>query len=107
MRTLNAVGAGVGVSILTVHRAWPIGYALVLAGVVRLLHGLLAERARRRTLEVLCERAPIGTLIVQEQGLGGPAMLVKIGETLPESESSIGLPDGTTASREMAGRTRK
>ena len=104
MRTLNAAGVGASASTLIVHHAWPIGSALVFAGVVRLMHGLLAERARRRTLEMLCERAPAGTLVVQQRGPGGAAMTVKIGEPVRESGFSVTWPDGVPASRELPGK---
>lgn len=40
---------------------------------------LLSEWQRRVTLVDLVERAPGGTVVVQERGLGGPAMWVQVG----------------------------
>ena len=105
MRTLNAVGFGLGASILAAPHLWPIGVVLVLAEPVRLVHGLLAERARRRTLESLCERAPASTLIIQHQGPGGPAMTVRIGA--PEGSGPPMPPDDPAANPRQAARERR
>ena len=79
MRTQNTAHFAVGAGILTAsHMAWPLGCSVVLAGVVKLVRGLLVERARRKTLAMLCERAPEGVLIVEQQGSDVPAMTVKI-----------------------------
>lgn len=40
---------------------------------------LLAEWQRRNTLVALIERARPGTVVVQDPGLGGPAMRIEIG----------------------------
>ena len=67
----------VGVGAAAVHvLAWPYT-AAVLAVVV--VYRLLAERARRKTLVDLVTRAPAGTIVVMEEGAGGPAMWVRVG----------------------------
>ena len=40
---------------------------------------LLSEWQRRVTLVDLVERAPGGTIVIQERGLGGPGMWVRVG----------------------------
>jgi hypothetical protein len=52
--------------------------AVVLA--VTTVYGLLAERARRKTLVELVSSAPAGTIVVMEKGPGGPAMWVRVGD---------------------------
>jgi RNA polymerase sigma factor (sigma-70 family) len=47
----------------------------------------LAEWQRRATLVALVRDAPAGTVVVQERGRGGPAMLVHVGDG-PESEGT-------------------
>ncbi|MFF0867694.1 hypothetical protein ACFYUV_38445 [Nonomuraea sp. NPDC003560] len=63
--------------------------ALVVGGIFR----LLAEWQRRLTLVALVERAPGGTVVVQERGLGGPAMWVQVGHG-PRAISPPQLPPG-------------
>ncbi len=70
--------AGVGAAAVHVL-AWP--YTAAVLGVTA-IYGLLAERARRRTLVDLVSRAPAGTIVVLEKGPGGPAMWVRIGSEL-------------------------
>lgn len=50
-----------------------------ISGGVRLLSHQQAERARRRTLEMLVKTASAGTVVVQEAGLGGPGGTVWLG----------------------------
>jgi hypothetical protein len=52
---------------------WQFVIIVVVSGVARLLSRQQAERARRRTLEMLVKTAPAGTVVVQEKGLGGPS----------------------------------
>ncbi|MFJ4681950.1 hypothetical protein [Streptomyces sp. NPDC088789] len=47
----------------------------VLWGVLR----LLAERSRRKTLLAVVTRAPRGTVVAQEGGIGGPRMRIEVG----------------------------
>jgi hypothetical protein len=71
---------------LVMHAAsWP-----DLAGILVLLLALsaarlLAERARRKTLVQLVEGAPGGTVMMQGDGLGGPAMWVQVGAGQPRT----------------------
>lgn len=55
--------------------------ALTVAGVTLavLIYRLLAERARRKTLEATF-RAPAGTVVALGRGPAGPSMLVLVGE---------------------------
>jgi hypothetical protein len=53
---------------------WILGLVAV-AGTVR----LLCEWQRRETLVAIVREAPAGTVVVQERGLGGPAMWVQVG----------------------------
>jgi hypothetical protein len=57
---------------------WILGLVAV-AGVVR----LLCEWQRRATLVAIVREAPAGTVVVQERGLGGPAMWVQVGYGWP------------------------
>ena len=66
---------------------WP--QAAVVLGILGawLIYRLLTERARRKTLTELVERAPKGTVVLQARGAGGPAMRVQVGEGQgPEAE---------------------
>jgi hypothetical protein len=56
--------------------SWPAGVAVL---VLMLIYRPVAEWQRRTTLIALVKRAPSGTVIVQQKGLGGPAMRVEIG----------------------------
>jgi hypothetical protein len=62
---------------------------LVALAVVAILR-LLFEWQRRTTLVDLVERAPAGTVVVQEGGPGGPAMWVQVGHgsDQPQHEAS-------------------
>jgi hypothetical protein len=53
---------------------WILGLVAI-AGVIR----LLCEWQRRTTLVAILRNAPAGTVVVQERGLGGPAMWVQVG----------------------------
>jgi hypothetical protein len=56
--------------------AWP--YTAVVLAVIA-VYRLLAEQARRKTLVELVSKAPAGTIVVMENGPGGPAMWVRVG----------------------------
>jgi hypothetical protein len=58
---------------------WQFVIIVVVSGGARLLSRQQAERARRRTLEMLVKTAPAGTVVVQEEGLGGPGGTVWLG----------------------------
>ena len=65
--------------------SWP-GLAGILVLLVALAAArLLAERARRKTLVQLVERAPGGTVMMQGNGPGGPAMWVQVGDGQPRA----------------------
>lgn len=53
---------------------WILGLVAVV-GVIR----LLCEWQRRTTLVAILRNAPAGTAVIQEGGLGGPAMWVQVG----------------------------
>jgi hypothetical protein len=55
--------------------AWWILGLVAIVGVIR----LLCEWQRSTTLVALVRHAPAGTVVVQERGLGGPAMWVQVG----------------------------
>ncbi len=57
-----------------------------------LLYRLLAERARRKTLESAYRYAPAGTIVVQGEGPGGPPMRIQVGDgPRPEPSATIVL----------------
>lgn len=58
---------------------WQLVIIVVVSGSARLLSRQQAERARRRTLEMLVKTAPAGTVVVQEAGPGGPGGTVWLG----------------------------
>jgi hypothetical protein len=60
---------------LSAAAAWWLLALVAVAGVIR----LLCEWQRRTTLVALVRHAPAGTVVVQERGLGGPAMWVQVG----------------------------
>lgn len=76
------------------HRGWPVGAVLSAGHVLSwpgacavivtvfgiLVYRLLAERARRKTLEATYRFAPGKTVVVQDVGPGGPPMWIWIGE---------------------------
>jgi hypothetical protein len=65
--------------------------ALTVAGIVFavLIYRLLAERARRKTLEVTFQ-APAGTMVALGEGPAGPSMLVLVGEgERPEQSAPV------------------
>ena len=59
---------------------WPGLLAISLLLSTVLTFALLAERARRKTLLELADRSPGGTVVMQADGLGGPAMIVRVGD---------------------------
>ncbi|GAA4103260.1 hypothetical protein GCM10022214_81940 [Actinomadura miaoliensis] len=70
-----------GAFALGAHLAsWKAGVAALALLVAVFGYRLLAERARRETLRVTYREAPGGTVVVQEEGPGGPAMWVRIGD---------------------------
>lgn len=55
--------------------------ALVLVAIAgNLGYRLLAERTRRRTLVALVQASPGGTVVMMNDGPGGPAMWVRVGD---------------------------
>lgn len=67
---------------------WPIwpGVCVVMAVVAG--WAWLAERARRATLVALLSHAPPGTVVVQQRGMGGPAMTVHLGAAITKGGHS-------------------
>ncbi|MFJ8636444.1 hypothetical protein [Streptomyces sp. NPDC093568] len=68
---------------------WPLSVqpgawvALCLIAAVAAVESAMAERQRRATLLALMRHAPSGTVVVQEEGRGGPGMSVQIGSPSP------------------------
>jgi hypothetical protein len=61
-----------------VAAGWILGLVAVAGGV-----RLLCEWQRRTTLVAIVREAPAGTVVVQERGLGGPAMWIQVGYGWP------------------------
>jgi hypothetical protein len=83
MRTSTAPYQGwlAGAVLSVVHvLSWPGACAAVVTVFGILVYRLLAERARRKTLETTYRFAPAKTVVVQDVGPGGPAMWIWIGE---------------------------
>ena len=68
---------------------WGACAVLVLAAGV-LAYRLLAERGRRKTLEVTYRYAPCKTVLVLGEGPGGPAMWIQVGGQQPGQLASAG-----------------
>jgi hypothetical protein len=60
--------------------SWWVAAAVLLVTFGILTYRLLAERARRKTLEATYRYAPAGTVVVQGEGPGGPPMWIRVGE---------------------------
>ncbi|GAX58729.1 hypothetical protein [Streptomyces olivochromogenes] len=58
---------------------WPYDRSRAGSSAVAAVESGLAERRRRATLLELVRHAPAGTVVVQGEGRGGPAMSVQIG----------------------------
>ena len=59
--------------------SWWSAAAMVIVIFGILLYRLLAERARRKTLQSTYRYAPAGTVVVQGEGPGGPPMWIQVG----------------------------
>jgi hypothetical protein len=59
--------------------SWPLWLGVGVVVAVLAGWAWLAERARRATLVALVSQAPAGTVVVQDRGLGGPAMALRLG----------------------------
>jgi hypothetical protein len=59
---------------------WAYAVAALVAVAIVLGFRLLAERARRRTLVALVTHSPTGTVVILEEGPGGPAMYLRVGD---------------------------
>jgi hypothetical protein len=71
---------------------WWSAVAMVIVIFGILVYRLLAERARRKTLESTYRYAPAGTIVVQGEGPGGPPMRIRVGEgPRPEPAATIVL----------------
>ncbi|GAA2358968.1 hypothetical protein [Streptomyces cuspidosporus] len=85
---------------------WPVALqpaswaVMCLVAVLVAAGGLLAEWQRRATLVALVVKAPPGTVLVQDEGRGGPAMQVHVGmrphhdEERPATMPSASREDG-------------
>lgn len=60
--------------------------AICLIGALATIGGLLTEWQRRVTLVALVEKAPAGTVIIQADSRGGPAMKVYVGHGSPHGD---------------------
>jgi hypothetical protein len=84
MTVLSSYEAWAGLHALASHVGWWQGLIIAVVGTaVRVLYRQEAERARRRTLEMLVEKASAGTMVWQDKGSGGPAVTVWIGAGHP------------------------
>ena len=68
---------------------WAAGAVIVVTFGI-LAYRLLAERARRKTLETTYRYAPAGTVLIQGEGPGGPAMWIEVGEG-PRPEQTMAV----------------
>src|SRR4029077_11957907 len=70
-----------GAALSAVHvLSWPGACAVIVSVFGILVYRLLAERARRKTLEATFRAAPPNTVVVQDGGPGRPAMRVRVRE---------------------------
>lgn len=69
-------------------RSWQVWLVLTGTLAVKTALGTLAERSRRKTLKMLCEKAPRDTFVRMQRGRGGPAMDVWIGPDDPPSQQA-------------------
>jgi len=60
--------------------SWPDACAVIVTVLAILAYRLLAERERRKTLEATYRYAPAKTIVVQDDGPGGPPMRIWVGE---------------------------
>lgn len=65
---------------LTHAQSWQTWLVVILMLVVRAVLRALAERSRRKTLEMVFLKAPCGTVIRLKRGRGGPGMNLRIGD---------------------------
>ncbi|MGH3887654.1 MAG: hypothetical protein ACRDSZ_13990 [Pseudonocardiaceae bacterium] len=73
-----------GLLALASYVSWWQGLIVAVVGAgARVLYRQQAEQARRRTLQMLVEKASVGTVVWQEKGLGRPAVTVWIGASHP------------------------
>jgi hypothetical protein len=63
--------------------SWPGLVGILVVVLAASVPRLLAERARRKTLIQFVERAPGGTVMMQGDGSGGPAVWVRVGNRQP------------------------
>lgn len=71
-----------------------------------LLYRLLAERERRKTLEVTYLYAPANTVVVQEEGPGGPPMWIRVGDGPRPEPSAVFIRVQTAQSQVRSWRRR-
>jgi hypothetical protein len=69
------------VAVITAHMtSWWAACTVIVVIFGILLYRLLAERERRKTLEATYLYAPAGTVVIQDEGPGGPPMWVRVGD---------------------------
>lgn len=70
-----------GAALFAVHMvSWPGACMVIVTAFATLAYRLLAERERRKTLETTYRYAPARTVVVQDDGPGGPPMRIWVGE---------------------------
>ena len=93
MRTSTAPYRGwlTGAALPAVHvLSWPGACAVIVTVFGTLVYRLLAERARRKTLEAAFRAAPPDTVVIQDAWPGGPAMRIWIGGAGPPAHDQDG-----------------
>ena len=84
MTVLSTDAAWGVLQVLASYVGWWQGLIVAVVGAgVRVLYNQQAEQTRRRTLQMLVEKASAGTVVRQEKGSGRPAVTVWIGAGHP------------------------
>jgi len=82
---------GTGAALFSAHVvSWEGTCAVLVASAAILIYRLLAERGRRKTLEITYRYAPHKTVLVLGEGPGGPAMWIQVGGQQPASAGDQG-----------------
>jgi hypothetical protein len=102
---LGGVGMGTGVALFPAHVvSWRSTCAVLVPLAAIVIYRLLAERGRRKTLEITYRFAPHDTVLVLGEGPGGPAMWIQVGGKQPGQPVSAGEQDtDITPAAETAG----
>jgi hypothetical protein len=81
-----------GTALFAVHVvSWPAVCAVIVIVLATLAYRLLAERERRKTLEATYRYAPPKTVVVLDDGPGGPPMRIWVGEGEPRQPPVISV----------------